>query len=138
MSLLSYILNLYKQQNRDHRVDIRLNCKYEVYPKNAKPETFNNLIEGTVVNISSHGLGLVSAPPFSDIEKKALEENKDSIYIEAFSPEAGTNVKMIGEIRWIKNVLDVSSPYSELGVKLIQIKDDTREELLDNLFKGED
>jgi len=137
MSIISFLINSISKKQRGERVEINSPCRYSVYRATDPKETFDNLKDATVVDISTRGLQLVTAPAFpQDVEETIKSDH--CIYIEIFSEESGTTVRMQGEIRWIRTVRDIQKPYSQVGVMITSVIDDSKAELVDSLFTESD
>lgn len=134
MPILRYLIDAFYKRIRAERVEVKFPCKYEIFHSKENKDSYTNLKEGIIINLSNHGFGLITAPPFDDEFKKRLRKKEYSIYIEAFSPENDTNLKILGEVRWARSVKDISKPYSEIGILLKSVKDDSKIEILDSLF----
>ncbi|EKD28454.1 MAG: hypothetical protein ACD_79C00295G0002 [uncultured bacterium] len=134
MSFISFLVDQVFKKIRRKREPVKIPCKSCIYKESEKPENFNNLNDSIAIDISSKGLGMIQAPPFDEEFQKKIKSTKYKIYIEIFSEETQTLVKLNGEIRWIRNVIDVKKPYSEFGVLLESVNDDSKLEIFDTLF----
>ena len=135
MGFISYLINAFFSTYRNERVDVKVSCKYFIFtPAQAGENSFSPLKEGVLINVSTKGYGLITYPPFEKEYIEEVKKNKYGIYIEFISPETGTQINLKGEIRWLKNVDDIHKPYTEMGIVLTEVKDDSKSKIVDSLF----
>ena len=137
-SFVSYIFRTFFKAKRGERTEIKVPCRYVIDSK-TDPITEKNpasLSEGVMINYSTKGLGVITAPAFDEEKSLFINKEQPGIYVEFMAPETGAKVKIQGQIRWEKNVADVARPYSEMGIMVTYVQDDSKTELFNTLFQS--
>ena len=137
MSFLSFLFNNFLKKDRTNdRAELQVPCKFLIYPANEEPKDKSTAMKtGAVINMSPGGLGIITIPPFEKEYSETIEKGHHHIFIEAHSLQSNTHQKMRGEIRWVKAVTDVLEPYSEMGISIVAVEDETQSQFLDSLFE---
>jgi len=140
MSFFSFLFNSFCKKDRStFRAELQVPCKFIIYPANEEPQDKSTtglqelMKAGAVINKSSAGLGIITSPPFDKSYSEKVEKDHH-IFIEAHSLQSNTHQKMRGKICWIKTILDVKEPYSEIGISILLVEDETQTQFLDALF----
>jgi len=140
MSFFSYIIKIFYRIIRKERFDAKTPCKFYIYENKDDDSTLDvsKLKEGVIINFDSKGYGIITSPAYEESFIKNLQKNKNKIYIEFNSTETNTKNRLHGLIRWGKNVSSVNKPYSELGILLTQVEDDSKTDILNFLFNPDE
>jgi hypothetical protein len=140
MSFLSFLFSSFRKKDRTTtRVELQVPCKFIIYASNEEPQDKSIAIaktgkSGSVINSGSTGLGIVTVPPFSKEYSETIEKEHYHIFIEAHSVNSNTHQKMCGQIRWVKTISNLKDPYSEIGILIKSVEDETQSQFLDSIF----
>jgi hypothetical protein len=134
LSFFSYLLKLLHIKEREERLEeIMVRCRYRF----TGTEPNSDFREGTIVSLSNKGIGVVTAPPLPDEMIVQVKKKPIPVYVEYASLNTGVQEKVSGEIRWIKNIVNVEKPFSEMGIHLTGVEESTKADVLDCLFSPE-
>jgi len=118
------------------RMDSNIRCGFKIFPqgKDLTPDDIIDLQRGTIINVTSRGVGLLTSPLLSLEEMETYRKSSHNIYLDFVNPETDQAEKLIGDIRWMKSVQDVQTPYTEIGIAIITMEDTQRNIVLSQLF----
>jgi hypothetical protein len=140
MSFFSFLFSSFRKKDRTTtRMELEVPCKFIVYAPHEEPKDKLMAIAktgkaGFVINSGSTGLGIVTIPPFTKEYSETIEKEHCIIFIEAHSLQSNTHQKMCGQIRWVKTITNVKDPYSEIGILIKSVEDETQSQFLDSIF----
>ena len=139
-SFVSYIFKTFFKTKRSDRFEIKVPCHFLITPKNPSLNVVTpfKLRDGVLINYSTKGLGIITTPAIPEINFKNIVPRNSEIYVEFEAPDMGTKVKLQGQVRWIKNHKNFSKPYSEMGMLVLYVQDDSKTELFSKLFNSQE
>jgi len=136
MSFISYIIKNFYKIIRKERIESKIPCKFYIYDHKKDKSTVDvtKLKDGVIINYDTKGYGIITSPAYEKSFINKLKKNKNNIYIEFNSTETNTVNKLQGLIRWGKTINNVKQPYSELGILLTTVEDESKSDILNSLF----
>lgn len=135
MSFFGFILQKLKKEDRTDREDVSVPCKFVLFKKGEAIPTSASLFQtAAIINTSPSGLGMVVAPALTEEQKIAWTHDDQLIYIECESEDNNAIQKITGQVRWVKTITDVETPFSELGITLVSIDDNTTNDILNSIL----
>jgi len=138
MTFLHFLIqNLLKKNIPRKRYEINCNCRYHLFSSlNANKEFFEPLQKGSIINLGPQGALILTPKVISDSYRTILVQNHYRIYLEFKMPFTMEMQKWIGEIRWVNSVKDIQKPYSKLGVSFLEVEENSKSNILNNLFQN--
>jgi hypothetical protein len=135
MSFINFLMSSLKKSERQERIEINSPCRFRLYRTEDFQDSFEELTDGTAIDISVHGLCIAVSPCYSEDYEKKIRQGHH-MYLEIPAEDSDATVRMHGEIRWVRSVRDVQKPYTQMGVRVTSVKDDSKTEMLDALLPG--
>lgn len=137
-SFVSYIFKTFFKTKRSERFEIKVPCRFLITPKNPSLNVVTpfKLREGVLINYSNKGLGIITSPSIPEKNFKNIVPRNSEIYVEFVAPDLGTKVKLQGQVRWIKNHKNITKPYTEMGMLISYVQDDSKTEIFSQLFNS--